>query len=202
MTTILLARHGESDWNREHRWQGHTDRPLTDLGREQARVLAGRLADVPLDAVYASDLARARETARAVAEPRGLAVIERPDLREVDVGSWSGKTREEVERTDPDGLTRWLAGATGWAGGEAYEEMAARAVAAVLEIAAAHPGGRVLVVSHGGCVRAIHAHALGLEFHAYRRSAPVEPNARLSAVAVESGAIRRLHLADDDAGRH
>ncbi len=200
MTTILLARHGESDWNREHRWQGHTDRPLTELGRQQAAALAERLADVPLDAVYASDLARARDTALAVAERQGLQVVVRPDLREVDVGSWSGKTRADVERSEPEGIARWLEGATGWHGGEAYEEMAARAVAAVRAIAAAHPGGRVLVVSHGGCVRAIHAHALGLEFHAYRRSAPVEPNARLSAVAVENGTFRRLHLADDDAG--
>ncbi len=200
MTTILLARHGESDWNREHRWQGHTDRPLTELGRRQAAALAERLADVPLDAVYASDLARARDTALAVAERKQLRVVARPDLREVDVGSWSGKTRADVERSDPEGIARWLEGATGWQGGETYEEMAARAVAAVGEIAAAHPGGRVLVVSHGGCVRAIHAHALELELHAYRRSAPVEPNARLSAVAVENGSFRRLHLADDDVG--
>lgn len=200
MTTILLARHGESDWNREHRWQGHTDRPLTELGRRQAAALAERLADVPLDAVYASDLARARDTALAVAERKGLRVVARPDLREVDVGNWSGKTRADVERSDPEGIARWLEGATGWLGGETYEEMAARAVAAVREIAAAHAGGRVLVVSHGGCMRAIHAHALGLELHAYRRSAPVEPNARLSAVAVENGSFRRLHLADDDVG--
>lgn len=200
MTTILLARHGESDWNREHRWQGHTDRPLSTLGRRQAAALARRLADVPLDAVYASDLARARDTAHAVAERQGLRVVVRADLREVDVGSWSGKTRADVEQSDPEGIARWLEGATGWHGGEAYEEMATRAVAAVREIAAAHPGGRVLVVSHGGCVRAIHAHALGLEFHAYRRSAPIEPNARLSAVAVENGNFRRLHLADDDVG--
>lgn len=200
MTTILLARHGESDWNREHRWQGHTDRPLTELGRRQAAALAERLADVPLDAVYASDLARARDTALAVAERKGLRVVARPDLREVDVGNWSGKTRADVERSDPEGIARWLEGATGWLGGETYEEMAARAVAAVREIAAAHAGGRVLVVSHGGCMRAIHARALGLELHAYRRSAPVEPNARLSAVAVENGSFRRLHLADDDVG--
>lgn len=200
MTTILLARHGESDWNREHRWQGHTDRPLTGLGRRQAAALAERLADVPLDAVYASDLVRARDTALAVAERKGLRVVARPDLREVDVGNWSGKTRADVERSDPEGIARWLEGATGWLGGETYEEMAARAVAAVREIAAAHAGGRVLVVSHGGCMRAIHARALGLELHAYRRSAPVEPNARLSAVAVENGSFRRLHLADDDVG--
>ncbi|HLB04962.1 MAG TPA: histidine phosphatase family protein, partial [Gaiellaceae bacterium] len=134
--TILLARHGESDWNREHRWQGHTDRPLSELGRAQAAALAERLARVPLAAIYASDLARARDTARAVAERRGMTVITRADLREVDVGSWSGLTRDEVEASDPEGIRRWLDGGRGWQGGESYEELAARVVAAVREIAA------------------------------------------------------------------
>ena len=75
--------------------------------------------------------------------------------------------------------------------------MGVRIVRAVGEIAAAHPDEHVLVVSHGGTVRALHAHALGIEFHAHRRSAPVEPNARLSAVRVENGAFRLLHLPDE-----
>lgn len=196
MTTILLARHGETDWNRDQRWQGHADRELTELGRAQALALAERLVDVELAAVYSSDLERARETARPAAEASGLSVIERSDLREVDVGSWSGLTREEVEAQDPDGIRRWLDGAKGWHGGESYEEMAERVVAACRSIAAAHPSATVLVVSHGGCVRAVHARALGLSFHAHRKTAPVEPNARLSVVAVENGTIRRLHLDD------
>jgi broad specificity phosphatase PhoE len=200
VTTILLARHGESDWNVEQRWQGHADRPLTELGRQQARALADRLAAYPLDAVYSSDLRRALDTARAVAERRRLDVIARQDLREVDVGSWSGRSRQELASAFPDQIARWERGAKGWEGGESYEEMAARIVRAVGEIAAAHRGGHVLVVSHGGSVRAVHAHALGMEFHAYRRSAPVEPNARLSAVAVENGAFRLLHLPDEVPG--
>jgi broad specificity phosphatase PhoE len=198
VTTVLLARHGESDWNAAQRWQGHADRPLTELGRSQAEVLAARLEHVELAAVYASDLERARETARAVALRKGMDVITRTDLREVDVGSWSGLTRREVEALEPDGVLRWAEGGKGWQGGESYEEMGARVVAAVRDIAAAHPDGHVLVVCHGGCVRALHAHALGLTFHAHRRSSPVEPNARLSAIVVEGGAFRRLHLADDE----
>jgi broad specificity phosphatase PhoE len=193
VTTILLARHGESDWNRERRWQGHADRPLTALGRAQAAALADRLAPVPLHAIYASDLARARDTAAAVAARTGLRVIVRRDLREVDVGSWSGLTREELEAAEPEGLRRWLEGGRGWERGESYEEMAERVIAAVRAIAEAHPGGEVLVVSHGGGVRAIHAHALGVPFHAYLRSAPVEPNARLSEVVVEDGTFRLVH---------
>jgi broad specificity phosphatase PhoE len=192
-TTILLARHGESDWNREVRWQGHADRPLTARGRAQARALARRLDPFPLAAIYASDLARARDTARIVADRRGLQVVTRAGLREVDVGSWSGFSRTELETADPEGIRRWLEGDRGWQGGESYEEMADRVVAALLEIARAHPGDQVLVVCHGGCIRAVHAHALGITFHAHRSTAPVEPNARLSAVVVEDGAIGGLH---------
>lgn len=192
MTTILLARHGESDWNRERRWQGHADRPLTDRGREQARALAARLADFRLDAVYASDLLRARATAEAVTAPRGLEVQTVPELREVDVGSWSGATRDEARVLFPEDYARWLEGGPGWRDGESYQAMSERVLAAVWKIVATHEDGRVLVVSHGGPIRAIHAAALGMDIHAYRRLRPVEPNARLSAVCAEGGRLTRL----------
>ena len=196
MTTLLLARHGESDWNAQKRWQGHADRPLTRRGRDQATALAKRLDAFPLAAIYSSDLLRARETAAAVARRRGLEISCRDDLREVDVGSWSGRSRDELEAAAPEEVARWLDGDKGWEGGESYEQMADRVVAAVTEIAAAHPGEHILVVTHGGCVRAVHAHALGLTFHAHRSTAPVEPNARLSAIVVENGAMRLSHLDD------
>jgi broad specificity phosphatase PhoE len=192
VTTILLARHGESDWNRERRWQGHADRSLTDRGREQARALAERLTDIRLDAVYASDLARARETARTVAELRGMTVRELPALREVDVGSWSGLTREEAKERHPADFARWADGGAGWRDGETYEEMSARVLEAVESIVAQHPEGRVLVVAHGGPIRAVHAAALDMNVHEYRRLRPVEPNARLSAVCAENGRLTRL----------
>jgi broad specificity phosphatase PhoE len=188
VTIILLARHGESDWNVARRWQGHADRPLTARGREQARALAGRLQHVELDAVYSSDLRRAADTAAAVSRE----VIELPELREVDVGSWSGLTRAEAEERFPEGVARWREGFPGWDDGETYEEMTERVVEAVNAIARAHEGGRVLVVAHGGPIRAIHATALGLDVHAYRRVRPVEPNARLSAVCYARGALPEL----------
>jgi broad specificity phosphatase PhoE len=192
VTTILIARHGESDWNREKRWQGHADRPLTERGREQARVLAERLAHIELDAVWSSDLRRARETAVVVAELQGLDVTVERDLREVDVGSWSGLTRPEAEERFPEGFRRWRTGHPGWKDGESYEMMADRVLGAVDRIAADLNGGRALVVSHGGPIRAIHAAALGLDVHAYRRLRPVEPNARLSAVCVVEGRLTEL----------
>src|SRR6476646_1702098 len=84
VTTLLLARHGESDWNRARRWQGFADRPLTERGKAQAAALAERLERFPLEAVYSSDLERATSTAEAVAEAQGLEVVQLPRLREVD----------------------------------------------------------------------------------------------------------------------
>jgi probable phosphoglycerate mutase len=149
-TTLLLTRHGETDWNREHRWQGHAQTSLNATGRDQARTLARALAADPPAAVYSSDLPRSRETAEIVASSLGLPVQLDARLREVDVGEWSGLTSVEVEERFPDGFERRRAGATGWEQGEEYEAMSARVVAALLEIAARHEGGRVLVVTHGG----------------------------------------------------
>jgi broad specificity phosphatase PhoE len=197
VTTILLARHGQSDWNRDRRWQGHADRPLTELGRTQARELAQRLAHTDLDAIYSSDLRRAQETAEVVGRAQGLEVRTIPGLREVDVGSWSGLTRAEAEQRYPEAYRRWLVGEEGWDDGETYEELSDRVLAAVWEITAAHPGERVLVVGHGGSIRAIHAAALGVDIHAYRRLQRVEPNATLSAVCVEDGRLTELCRTED-----
>src|SRR6185437_15592133 len=103
MTTLLIARHGETDWNREGRWQGWADPPLNDTGRAQAKQLAGELRDTPFDAVYSSDLRRAFETAEILAAPHDIPVVADPGLREIDVGSWSGLTRAEIDARFPDG---------------------------------------------------------------------------------------------------
>ena len=151
-TTILLVRHGQTDWNRENRVQGHTDRPLNALGREQAAVLALGLAAEPFDAVYASDLARAQETARPIAEARGLEVIPHPGLREKSFGTWEGLLDHEV-------LERFTEAASGpWGDDETTEQMAERVLGALHEIAARHPDGRVVVVSHGGPLRTVLRH--------------------------------------------
>ena len=197
IATILLARHGESDWNRTNQWQGFADRPLTDLGRQQARELAERLRETELEAVYSSDLQRARATAEIVAGTKGLEVVTTPDLREVDVGSWSGLTRTEAEGRFPEGYARWLNGGEGWDDGETYGQMSKRVLRAIHRIAKAHEGERVLVVAHGGSIRAVHAAALGVDVHTYRRIQRVEPNATLSAVCVEDGRLTELCRTED-----
>ncbi len=160
MTRLLLARHGETEWNRVGRWQGHADPPLNRTGRQQAAELAERLSGDGITAVYASDLARASETARAVAARLGLDVVEDPALREIDVGSWSGLTRAEVSERFPEGFARWLEGEIGH-DGETREQLAERVVAATAEIAGRHRGETVLLVTHGGVIRALRRHAAG-----------------------------------------
>jgi probable phosphoglycerate mutase len=187
VTTILLARHGETDWNSERRWQGHADRPLNEVGREQARELAETLTDRAIDVVYSSDLLRAHETALIVGERLGLPVSVDAGLREVDVGDWSGRVHSEIEGLDPDGYRRWREGGKGWAGGESYEEMGERVVAAVLRLAARHPGETVLIVTHGGSIRACRATAAGLDYAA----------SRVSAIdSMANCEVAELHVAD------
>ncbi len=148
MTTLLLVRHGETDWNAERRWQGHTDVPLNERGREQARRLAASLAGGGVDAIYSSDLTRARETAEIVAGRLGLPVVIDSDLREIDVGSREGLTGEEVGIREWDGESK-----------EAHRDRTLRSLARIVD---GHPGSRVVVVAHGGTLRRMHEH-VGLE---------------------------------------
>ena len=171
MTTLLLVRHGETDWNTERRWQGHADVPLNDRGREQAQRLAEELGAEMLDAIYASDLVRARETAEIVGAALGVEVIPDPDLREIDVGSRQGRTWTEI-----DNQPEW--------DGEPHQAHAERVLRAVHAIAERHPSQRVLVVTHGGSMRRLHEH-LGLD------SGPFE-NCTVWACAWENGSIRAL----------
>jgi broad specificity phosphatase PhoE len=109
----------------------------------------------------------------------------------VDVGSWSGLTRAEAKERFPTGFQRWTDGLHGWEDGERYERMAERVVAVVRRIAVEHEGGTVLVVAHGGPIRALHAAALGLDVSEHRRLQAVEPNARLSRLTVGDGTLAR-----------
>jgi broad specificity phosphatase PhoE len=192
VTTILLARHGETDWNREGRFQGHADPPLNRTGRAQAVDLSVALMAEQLAAVYSSPLRRALETAEVLAASHGLEPVPVDDLREVDVGSWSGLTRAEVEERFPAQFARWLDYGQGWEDGETYEEMGRRAVDALLRLAAAHDGERVLAVTHGGPIRAAFAFADGTTHAEARRLGPRIGNTFVAELAVADGALRRV----------
>jgi broad specificity phosphatase PhoE len=192
VTTILLARHGETDWNRDGRFQGHADPSLNELGRTQAAGLAATLADVELAAVYSSPLRRALQTAEAVAASHGLEPVTVDALREVDVGSWQGLTRAELEARVPEQFARWLDYRQGWEDGESYDELGRRVVPALLELAATHAGERILAVTHGGPIRAAFAFAAGSTYAEARRRGPTIGNAFVAEFTFEDGALRRL----------
>jgi broad specificity phosphatase PhoE len=171
VTTLLLVRHGETDWNADGRLQGHTDRPLTDFGRWQAQQLAGELESEELEAIYSSDLARARETAEIVGERLELPVVLDPDLREKDWGTWEGLTAVERDRVEFVG--------------ESTEEHQERVLGALRRIAERHSGGRVLVVTHGGSMRRVQTTTLGWAL-------PVVENCGRWSCAYEDEAFRAL----------
>ena len=177
-TTILLVRHGETDWNAERRVQGKTDRPLNEAGRDQARTLADQLAGVPLAAVYSSDLVRALDTARVVADARKLHVTALRELRERDFGTWEGLTDVEILERYPEARTGT------WGDAETREELEARVLAALRGISEDHPGETVLVVTHGGPVRAMLAHASG------DGSGPI-PNCHVLELAFRDGEFKQ-----------
>jgi uncharacterized phosphatase len=176
MTELILVRHGETDWNRDGRYQGHADPPLNAAGRDQALELARELADTSFDVVYTSDLKRASETARIILGDRKIPLVEDPGLREIDVGSLSGLTRPEVEEQFPDGAPD----------AESREEHLGRVLAAVEEIAARHPGERVLIVSHGGSIRTLRRHALRVD------SVPRIENCTVYRLVFEDGVLRGI----------
>ncbi len=163
---ILLARHGETAENKERRFQGQKDVPLNETGREQARALAEQVAAEPLAALYTSPLVRARETAEIVGARIGLEP--RPDdrLKEVHVGDWQERLKDDLAREDPEA---WAAfGRAGedfrFPGGESLEEQQRRVVAALVDITQ-RGDLPALVVCHRGVIRAAlaHTHIRGLD---------------------------------------
>ena len=152
---LVLIRHGSSTWNDERRIQGQLDPPLSEKGRDQARKLGARFRDTQVDAFYSSDLARARETAEAIAEQIGRPPEYLAELREVALGEWEGLQRDEIIARYPEQWERWTEHPS-WdivPGGEGTEAFEARVGAAIEGLIARHRWGRVLVVTHGGVIQ-------------------------------------------------
>ena len=172
MTRLLLVRHGETDWNAEGRLQGQTDRSLSDYGRRQARQLADALEGEELEAIYSSDLVRARETAEIVGRRLELPVQLDHDLREKDWGTWEGLTAVERDRVEFVGEST-----------EAHQERTLQALRRISEL---HPGeGVVLVVTHGGSMRRVQTAAM-------RLALPVVENCGRWLCEVENGTFRAV----------
>jgi probable phosphoglycerate mutase len=163
MPLLYLVRHGETDWNREKRWQGHHDRSLSAAGRAQASAAARRLSVERITQVHSSDLKRAQETGQIIAGVCGLELRTDRALREVDVGNWAGLTHDEAKKRFPEGYARRRAGGTGWEGGESYEQMGERVRAYVTRLVDSARGSEgIALVCHSGVIRLLVVHALGL----------------------------------------
>ena len=163
-TWVYLARHGEVLHAAAGRFFGHTDVALSPAGLLQAAALGERLSGEPIEAVYASDLLRARQSAAPLAAARGTDVVAVPSLREMAMGRWEGLTFAEIQAREPELCDRWLADpfAMPFPEGEGLPDLRARAVPALRKVVERHAGGRIAVVAHGGTNRVILAEALGL----------------------------------------
>lgn len=181
MATLVLVRHGESQWNAQGRFQGQAGAGLTARGRAQALRCAGALAlEYPLPAaLIASDLARAVESARPAEQSWGMAAVTDPRWREVDVGSWSGLTHAEVAARDPDGLAAWRRHEDPAGDGETFAAVRLRIAAALADVWVAAGDGTAVVVTHGGPVRFAVTAVLAL--HSENLLAPV-PNGSVTVV--------------------
>jgi len=158
VTDFLLIRHGQTDWNAARLYQGQADIPLNQTGIQQARALAEKLNGEKFDAVYASDLSRAAQTASILVEKLGMPIQTDVRLREICQGIWEGMSLDEVQEKYADDFKR---GAEDPAfsrapGGESIAEVAERMTSAVTEITALYPAGRILLVSHGLAVSTLY----------------------------------------------
>ncbi len=195
MTTIItLARHGRTPWHEGNRYTGSSDIGIDDVGRAQAGALAAHVKDDPPDALYASDLLRARQTAAAVVEVTGLDVHVDPRLRELDFGDAEGRTLAELRADDPDTAAAFERDpvAHHLPGGEHPEAAAGRAEQALREIAARHPDQHVLVVCHNTLMRLVVCRLVGIPLRSYRtvlRGPDPTATTRLALSAGEGSAM-------------
>lgn len=169
---MLLIRHGETDWNRARRVQGHVDVGLNATGRAQARQLGAALAARdPLAAIYTSDLARTLQTARAVAMATGAALTEEPALRERHFGKFQGMSFAEASQRFPDQAWHWRHRTPEWSppgGGESLLAFQERIVAAINALACENTGRQIAVVTHGGVLDVLYRTATGLNLQSPR----------------------------------
>ena len=169
---LLLARHGETTWNAERRFQGRTDVALSPRGRAQAQALGGALRGYRIAAAYVSPFRRARETAEVALAGTGVPVTPVEELRELSLGEWEGCTVDEVRAREGDPYRAWLLAPHDCPppGGEPLDAVSARVRAAIDHISALHPNGDdVLVVAHGGVISVYACALLGCSFNALWR---------------------------------
>jgi len=164
MTEIIIIRHGETEWNKTGRFQGHSDVPLSAEGRAQAAALGQNLALDHVHAIYASDLTRAMETAAPLAKRFGLEVISDPLLRELNFGAWEGRNFNDVNAENPNAMKNFYTDPeqADIPESEPFPEFQRRVAGRVREIVAQERGKRIVVVSHGASIRILLADILAM----------------------------------------
>lgn len=200
---MLLVRHGATDWNKARLAQGQADIPLNRKGRRQAREAAAALSTHDIDAVYASDLQRALDTARPIAAEHGVEVVTDPAFREIDQGDWEGVHIDEIRRRWPElwGPARHV---NRRPGGESPEEVTERALTGLRRVLEAHPSGTVAIVGHGGTIRWLVAAAKGYGVAGSHRLRGLSNGGVISVEAepdgggIRFGKVERLDRASPD----
>lgn len=197
MTDIYLVRHGETDWNRVRRFQGHIDIPLNARGAAQAACIATRLADAGINAVYSSDLERAQATARPLANRLGLAVQTDTAWRERNYGLFEGLRIDEIKKRHTAEYARWQERDPDYAlpGGESLRAFSARILNSLRDVATRHFGQNVLVTTHGGALDVVWRAAHGLPLD-HARACPI-PNCAVNLIRFDGTSFATVVWADE-----
>ncbi len=192
---LLLVRHGETVWNQENRWQGHADTPLSETGHDQARRLARQLraAGRRIQALYTSDLSRAYQTAEILGAVLGVTPRHTRAWREMDIGTWSGLTTAEVIAQHAEEWERLRAGEdVPRGGGETFAHFQGRLLQSVEELVLEHSGEQIVIITHGGAVRAFLLHCRGLDVSRFRQIEKIG-NTGVSEVSVFPNGETTIH---------
>jgi probable phosphoglycerate mutase len=169
-TTVLLIRHGDNDWTESHKLAGRMPGVhLNEYGRHQAAALGKRLAEVKLNAIYASPLERTIETAQAVAQHHNLEIQVRPGIIEVDYGEWMGEPLKKLSKTKNWPMIQFYPSGASFPNGETMYHMQTRCVQEINSLVAQHPGETIAVVGHADLIKAAVAHYLGVHFDLFQR---------------------------------
>ena len=198
---VLLVRHGETIWNQENRWQGQADTPLSQTGYDQARQLARRFRNEErcIQAIYTSDLQRARDTADILGQALGVTPTEATAWREMDIGTWSGLTTSEVASRHAEEWARLRQGEDlPRGGGETFAQFQGRLVESSQRFVRNHRGEQIIVVTHGGAVRAFLLHCRGLNMSQFGQIERIG-NTGVSEVSLFAGGEARIHMINSTA---
>jgi 2,3-bisphosphoglycerate-dependent phosphoglycerate mutase len=196
MTELIVIRHGETDWNRQNRFQGQIDVPLNAAGQAQAQRLAERLVGERFDAIVSSDLLRARATAKMATPASSVPLVAEPLWREQSFGVLEGLDVPTIVSKHPDLWSSWTRHDADYAlpGGESVRDFHARVLRAVLALVQQHEGRRVAVFTHGGALDMLWRSAHGLPLHGPRECAI--PNTGINRLRWRNGGLEILEWAD------